>query len=313
MSRGSDVKTIHSAHHHFGWDNALEAVLRVEPGTEVEFDILDASGGQLTASSSAADVGVLDFEKVNPVTGPVVVDGAEPGDALVVEILDFEESGWGWTALIPGFGLLTDEFSDPYLHISRYDGERVHFTPDITLPTVPFPGTIGVALAEPGSHSVVPPRRVGGNMDIHDLTRGSVLHLPVEVAGALFSVGDTHAAQGDGEVCGTAIETPMRTRLRFDLAKGADLPAPQFEMARPAHRFAPADKGFFATTGVAPDLMDAAKDAVRAMIDHLGKHYGLEPQLAYALCSVAVDLRISEVVDAPNWVVSAHLAKGIFG
>ena len=313
MSRGSDVKTIHSAHHHFGWDNALEPVLRVEPGTEVEFDILDASGGQLTASSSAADVGVLDFEKVNPVTGPIVVDGAEPGDALVVEILDFEESGWGWTALIPGFGLLTDEFPDPYLHISQYDGERVRFTSDITLPTVPFPGTIGVALAEAGSHSVVPPRRVGGNMDIHDLTRGSVLHLPVEVAGALFSVGDTHAAQGDGEVCGTAIETPMRTRLRFDLAKGADLPSPQFEMARPAHRFAPVDKGFFATTGVAPDLMDAAKDAVRAMIDHLGRHYGLEPELAYALCSVAVDLRISEVVDAPNWVVSAHLAKGIFG
>jgi len=313
LSRGSDVKTIHSAHHHFGWDNGLEPVLTVAPGTEVEFDIVDASGGQLTASSDAADVGALDFEMVNPVTGPIVVDGAEPGDALTVEILDFEESGWGWTALIPGFGLLTDEFPDPFLHISQYDAARVRFTPDITLPTVPFPGTIGVALAEAGNHSVVPPRRVGGNMDIHDLTRGSVLHLPVEVAGALFSVGDTHAAQGDGEVCGTAIETPMRTRLRFDLIKGAALPAPQFAMARPAHRFAPADKGFFATTGVAPDLMDAAKDAVRAMIDHLGKHYGLDPELAYALCSVAVDLRISEVVDAPNWVVSAHLAKGIFG
>jgi acetamidase/formamidase len=313
VSRGSSIQTIHSAHHHFGWDHGLEPVLTIAPGSTVEFDIVDASGGQLDASSDAAAVGALDFEKVNPVTGPVFVDGAEPGDALVVEILDFEESGWGWTALIPGFGLLTDEFPEPYLHISHYDGEHVRFTPEITLPTVPFPGTIGVALADPGNHSVVPPRRVGGNMDVHDLTRGSVLYLPVEVAGALFSVGDTHAAQGDGEVCGTAIETPMRTRLRFGLRKGANLAAPQFEMARPTYRFAPADKGFYATTGVGPDLMDAARDAVRAMIDHLGRQYGLEPQLAYALCSVAVDLRISEIVDAPNWVVSAHLAKGIFG
>lgn len=312
MSEGSSFKTVHSAHHHFGWDNALEPVASVAPGDEVEFHILDASGGQLHEGSSEADVAALDFEKVNPVTGPVVIDGAEPGDALAVEILDFEESGWGWTALIPGFGLLADEFPDPYLHVSRYDGESVTFTSEIRLPTVPFPGTIGVALAESGTHSVVPPRRVGGNMDIHDLTRGSVLYLPVEVPGALFSVGDTHAAQGDGEVCGTAVETAMKTRLRFHLLKDANLPSPQIDIVRPASRAAPADKGFYATTGVGPDLMEAARDAVRSMIDHLGRHYGLAPQFAYALCSVAVDLRISEVVDAPNWVVSAHLPKGVF-
>jgi len=312
LSEGSSVRTIHSAHHHFGWDNALEPVMRLGPGSEVAFEILDASGGQLTKDSSHADVGALDFEKVNPVTGPVYIDGAEPGDALAVHILDFEESGWGWTGLIPGFGLLADEFPDPYLHVSRYDAQHVSFTPEIRLPTVPFPGTIGVALAEEGSHSVVPPRRVGGNMDIHDLTRGTVLYLPVEVPGALFSVGDTHAAQGDGEVCGTAIETAMKTRVRFELVKGANLSAPQFDSPRPAGRFAPAEAGYYVTTGVAPDLMEAARDAVRAMIDHLGRAYGLDSQLAYALCSVAVDLRISEVVDAPNWVVSAHLAKGVF-
>ncbi|MEJ2667024.1 MAG: acetamidase/formamidase family protein [Deinococcales bacterium] len=312
MSEGTSGHTIHSAHHHFGWDNAIEPVLTVAPGSEVQFEILDASGGQLGKDSSHADVGALDFEKVNPVTGPVYVDGAEPGDALAVHILDFEESGWGWTGLIPGFGLLAEEFAEPYLHISHYDAERVDFTPEIRLPTVPFPGTIGVALAEAGSHSVVPPRRVGGNMDVHDLTRGTVLYLPVEVPGALFSVGDTHAAQGDGEVCGTAIETAMRTRLRFELVKGANLPAPQFDAPRPQGRFAPAERGFYATTGVGPDLMAAARDAIRAMIDHLVAEYGLVTQLAYALCSVAVDLRISEVVDAPNWVVSAHLPKGIF-
>ncbi len=312
MSEDSSVRTIHSAHHHFGWDNALAPVMRVAPGSEVVFEIVDASGGQLGRNSGHADVGELDFEKVNPVTGPVYIEGAEPGDALAVHILDFEVSGWGWTGVIPGFGLLTDDFPDPFLHISRYDAQQVSFTPEIHLPTVPFPGTIGVALAEAGSHSVVPPRQVGGNMDIHDLTRGTVLYLPVEVPGGLFSVGDTHAAQGDGEVCGTAIETPMTTRLRFELVKGANLPSPQFDSPRPAGRFAPAEAGFYVTTGVAPDLMEAARGAVRAMIDHLGREYALESRLAYALCSVAVDLRISEVVDAPNWVVSAHLPKGIF-
>lgn len=312
MSKGSSIRTIHSAHHHFGWDNALAPVLTVAPGEEVDFDIVDSSGGQLTEASGVADVAALDFERVNPVTGPVVVDGAEPGDALAVTVVDFEESAWGWTAIIPGFGLLADDFPDPYLHISHYDAERVRFAGGIELPTVPFPGTIGVALAERGLHSVVPPRRVGGNLDVHDLTRGSTLYLPVEVPGALFSVGDTHAAQGDGEVCGTAVETAMRTRLRFDLVKGAELPAPQFRMARPAAGFAPAGKGFYATTGVGPDLMEAAKDAVRAMIDHLGRDYALAPELAYCLCSVAADLRISEIVDQPNWVVSAHLPLGIF-
>ena len=310
-SRGS-FRTLHSAHHHVGWDRSLAPALAVAPGDEVTFDVLDASGGQITYGSDASAVAGLDLERVNPVTGPVVIDGAEPGDALAVEIVDFEESGWGWTGLIPGFGLLADDFPEPFLHLSRYDAETVRFTEEIELPTIPFPGTIGVAPAEAGPHSVVPPRRVGGNLDVHDLTRGSVLYLPVEVPGALFSVGDTHAAQGDGEVCGTAIETPMRTRLRFELVKGANLPAPQFDVARPAYAFAPVGGGSYATTGVGPDLMEAAKDAVRAMIDHLGRSYDLSPELAYALCSVAVDLRISELVDAPNWVVSAHLAKGIF-
>lgn len=305
-------KTIHHAHHHFGWDNSLGAAMEAAPGDELEFETVDSSGGQLTQSSTAADVGLLDFAKVNPVTGPVRVDGAEPGDALVVELLDFNPTGWGWTGIIPGFGLLAEDFTEPFLHVSRYSADVVEFLPGVRLPTRPFPGTIGVALAEPGLHSVVPPRAQGGNLDVRDLTRGSKLYLPVAVEGALFSLGDTHAAQGDGEVCGTAIETAMKVRVRLDLIKGANFSAPRYEL--PAHAASePMPKGFYATTGVAPDLMVATKDAVRAMIDHLGKEYGLEPSLAYALCSVAVNLRISEVVDAPNWVVSAVLPRHIFG
>jgi len=307
----SNFKTIHDTHHHFGWDNAIEPVLTVAPGAELELETVDSGGGQLTERSTAADVGLLDFSKVNPVTGPIFVEGAQPGDAVEVEILDFDESGWGWTGIIPGFGLLADEFNEPFMNISRYDAKRVEFQPGIHLPTRPFPGTIGLALAEPGNHSVVPPRAQGGNLDVRDLTRGTKLWLPVAVPGALLSIGDTHAAQGDGEVCGTAVETAMTVRVRVNLVKGAGFSNPRYQVTAAAAN-EPLPKGYYATTGVAPDLLDATKDAIRAMIDHLGKEYGLEPQLAYALCSVAVNLRISEVVDMPNWVVSAVLPRHIF-
>jgi len=308
---GANHKTIHQNRHHFGWDNSLAPVLTVTPGEEVEFEVVDASGGQLGRNSRSEDVARIDFGRVNPVTGPVYVEGAEPGDALVVEVLDFQVSGWGWTAIIPGFGLLADEFPEPFLHISEYNDREVLFTPEIRLPTRPFPGTIGVALKEPGVHSVVPPREAGGNMDIRDLTRGARLYLPVQVPGALFSVGDTHAAQGDGEVCGTAVETPMKILLRFDLKKRAGFARPRFEIPAPPTRHVD-ERGYEVTMGIAPDLMQAARDAVRDMIDHLGRNYGLSPEMAYTLCSVAVDLRISEVVDAPNWVVSAYLPRAIF-
>lgn len=303
-------KTIHGVHHHHGWDNGLTPVLHVEPGAELELHTIDSSGGQLNADSTAADVGKLDFSKVNPLTGPIYVEDAQPGDALAIDILDFDQSGWGWTGIIPGFGLLAEDFTEPWLNISRYDDKRVEFQPGIHLPTRPFPGTIGVALAEPGLHSVVPPRSQGGNLDIRDLTRGSRLYLPVAVPGALFSLGDTHAAQGDGEVCGTAVESAMTVRLRLSLVKDAGISQPQYRIPATAVGATP-DKGFYATTGVGPDLMAASKDAIRAMIDHLGREYRLEATLAYALCSVAVHLRISEIVDAPNWVVSAVLPDGV--
>lgn len=305
------IKTIHSEHHHIGWDNSLEPIATIEPGDELEFGIVDSSGGQIFADSTVEAVANIDFGKVNPVTGPIRIEGAQPGDTLEIEILDFDESGWGWTAIIPGFGLLADDFPDPFLHISRYANGMVEFTPEIRFPSRPFPGTIGVALSEPGIHSVVPPREQGGNLDVRDLVQGSRLYLPVAVPGAIFSVGDTHAAQGDGEVCGTAIESPMNIRLRFGLQKASGQKRPQFEVNQPL-RTSEAQAGYFATTGVGPDLFQAAKDAIRDMIDHLGREYDMEPSLAYCLCSVAVDLKISEIVDAPNWVVSAYLPKGIF-
>jgi acetamidase/formamidase len=310
----SQRHTIHREHHHFGWDNANQPVLTVAPGDTVEFQVVEASGGQLSRGSTVADVGALDFARVNPVTGPIHVDGAEPGDALKVMIESFAPSGWGWTALIPGFGLLADQFPDPALNIWTYDAGRLTpaaYGPRGRVPLKPFCGTIGLAPAEPGTHSIVPPRRVGGNMDVRDLAAGTELYLPVEVAGALFSVGDTHATQGDGEVCGTAIESPMRVALTFDVVKSADLPFPRFETPGPVARHFD-EKGYFVTTGIGPDLMECARAAVMRMIDEISAAQGMSAAEAYMLCSVCADLRISEVVDQPNWVVSFYFPKVVF-
>ncbi|PKP75818.1 MAG: acetamidase [Alphaproteobacteria bacterium HGW-Alphaproteobacteria-6] len=311
--------TIHGAQHHFGWDNSLAPAERVDPGATILFHCHDSSAGQLGPSSTLADVTALDFGKINPVSGPIFVTGAAPGDALKITIDSFAPQrhggrGFGWTANIPGFGLLADQFPDPALQVWSYDADSMApamFGREARVPLKPFAGTIGNAPAETGLHSVVPPRRVGGNLDIRDLAAGTTLYLPVEVAGALFSVGDTHAAQGDGEVCGTAIESPMDVVLTLDLVKGAGLKTPRFTTPGPVTRHLDA-KGYEATTGIGPDLMTAARDAVAAMIDHLCATRGMAAVDAYMLVSTCGDLRISEIVDMPNWVVSFYFPRAVF-
>jgi len=309
------MKHRHTIHHrHHGWDNSFAPAVHIAPGESLEFEVADAAGGQLSDTSVVADVGRLDFSKINPVSGPVYIDRAEPGDVLKVTLLSFVPSGWGWTANIPGFGLLAEEFKDPALHLWRYDPETL--APALfgrwgKVPLKPFTGTIGVALAEPGLHSIVPPRRVGGNMDIRDIAQGTELFLPVEVAGALFSVGDTHAAQGDGEVCGTALESPMRVALQFDLIKQQPLSYPRFTTPGPVTRHLDA-QGYEATTGIGPDLMQAARAAVSSMIELLVRTRGMPAIDAYLLCSVCGDLRISEIVDLPNWTVSFYFPRLVF-
>jgi acetamidase/formamidase len=304
--------TIHQQHH--GWDHSLTPAVRIAPGESLEFEVSEASGGQLCETSTVADVTRLNFAKINPVAGPVFIDGAEPGDVLKITLLSFVPSGWGWTANIPGFGLLADEFKEPALHLWQYDSKTL--APALfgrwgKVPLKPFTGTIGVAPAEPGLHSIVPPRRVGGNMDVRDIALGTELFLPVEVAGALFSVGDTHAAQGDGEVCGTAIESPMRVSLQFDLLKQEPLAYPRFRTSGPVTRHLDG-KGYEVTTGIGPDLMQAARASVRSMIDLVSRRYGMPAIDAYLLCSVCGDLRISEIVDVPNWTVSFYLPRIVF-
>jgi acetamidase/formamidase len=306
--------TIHKKDHHLSWDNSCPPAITIAPGDTVVFKDIDATSGQIKATSTAEDIRTLDFSLVNPIAGPVYLDGALPGDALKVTLLGFDPSGWAWTAIVPGFGLLSDDFPDPAINIWSY--ERNFATPAVygpggRVPLKPFCGTIGLAPAAPGKHSTVPPHSAGGNMDVRDLTVGVDLYLPVQVNGGLFSLGDTHAAQGDGEVCGTAIESPMSVTAKFDLIKCADLKFPRFVTHGPVTRHVDA-KGYDVTMGIGPDLMEASKNAVRGMIDLLGKQHGLSAENAYMLCSVCAEMRISELVDRPNWVVSCYLPRVVF-
>jgi acetamidase/formamidase len=296
---------------HEVWDNSIPPRLEIESGDTVTFAIRGGGNNHFTPQSTHADV-LTRRIRGHPLTGPVAVKGARAGDVLQIEILELKPWDWGYTMIMAGKGLLHEDFSGPYLKIwDLSNGQTAQLKPGIEVPLEPFHGVMGVAPAAPGEHVTMPPRRVGGNLDVKQLTVGTTLWLPVEVDGALFSVGDAHAAQGDGEVCVTAIETGMTSTFRFTLRRDFTVQAPEFQTAGP---LTPKTNtaGWYATTGVAPDLMEATKSATRAMIKYLGRTHDLTPEEAYVLSSVAVDLKISEVVDAPNWVVSAFLPLSIF-
>lgn len=297
---------------HAFFDNAYPPRLTIQPGDTVVFETLEG-GGQITPDWTAADFSNVDPELVHALTGPVFIADAEPGDTLVVEILDLTHKGWGWSAIIPEFGLLADEFAEPYIHHFILEGDTCIFKPGIHIPFEPFCGVMGVAPAEPGRLDTIPPRANAGNIDIRHLTAGTTVYLPVLTPGALFSCGDCHAAQGDGEINGTGIESPMTVTLRFSLRKESTVPELQFRTPA-GKKLTQADTGgYFATTAHGPDLHENAKQAVRYMIEHLTAEHGLTRDEAYILCGAAVDLKISEIVDEPNFIVSAYLPLGIFG
>lgn len=308
------------AHHldasvaHYEWNNALAPRLVIEPGDTVTFETRDAADRYYSRRSTSADAAARGPFRGHPLTGPVRMEGARPGDILVVDILDVRPAlDFGWTAIRPGRGLLPErDFPKAFLQIwDLADGTHARMAHGIAVPIAAFAGVMGTALDEPGGHSTMPPRKNGGNMDVKQLTAGSTLYLPVWVDGALFSVGDAHAAQGDGEVCVTAVEMSARLTLRFDLQRGRSLAEPQL---RTRGALAPGTnrEPFFATTAHGPDLFASAQQAVRYMIEHLVRERGLSREEAYVLASVAVDLKISEIVDAPNWIVSAFLPETIF-
>jgi acetamidase/formamidase len=307
-----------STHHlddtqpHAFWDNTLPARLRIQPGDTVVFETLEASAGQVQPDSPSEVVGHLNFDLIHPLTGPVYVEGAEPGDALVVDIVSIKHKGWGWNSVIPGFGLLAEDFPDPYLHIYKLGETTCEFRSDIQIPYEPFCGVMGVGPREAGRFNTIPPRENAGNIDIRHLTPGSRAFFPVLVPGALFSCGDCHSAQGDGEVNGTGIETKMSVTLTFNLQKSAHIPELRF-ITPPGKKLTVADEGgYYVATAHGPDLYKNSQQAIRYIIDYLSSEHHMTREQAYCLCGAAVDLKISEIVDAPNWIVSAYLPLSIF-
>jgi acetamidase/formamidase len=297
---------------HFTWDAGNEPRVIVDSGDTALVWTRDVSDNQITQDSDTSVIAGLDWDRVYPLNGPIGVAGAEPGDTLAVEILDIRTQGWGWTAVLPGLGLLPEDFPDAYLRVFDIsNGEFAHMRHDVAIPLAPFFGTMGVCPAGASAQPVMPPGGFGGNMDIRQLVAGSTLYLPVQVEQALFSCGDAHGCQGDGEVCVTGLEAPMYAALRFTLHKGRSIPSPQYRT--PAPLTPRVDSApFYGTTGVGGDLFAASQDAIRAMVDHIHQTYDLTPVDAYLLCSLAVDLKISEIVDAGQYIVSALLPEAVF-
>ncbi len=290
---------------HNRFSRTIPPVLTVESGAVVEVFTKEASDEQLTVESTAADLGNVDFDPIHPLTGPIAVAGAKPGDVLKVTLHEIEVGEWGWSGVFPGFGWLADEFTEPYLKTFSIapGAQEIRFSDGVTLPLAPFPGVVGVAPDTDELLSTIPPRANGGNMDNRYFTAGTTIYFPVFVEGANFSIGDTHALQGDGEVCGTAVEAPMRIVLELELIQGGrPLKEPQYETDE-----------YYATTGFAETIDEAAKKATRYMVDYLVAERGMERYEAYMLASLAGDLKISEVVDVPHVLVSMHMPKSIFG
>lgn len=350
---------------HNRWHPDIPPVLHCQPGDDVVMETRDAIDGAITPDSTVEDLVKIDLNLAHPLTGPVYVEGAEPGDVLVAEILEITPTSFGFTLQLPGLGFLQDEFPDPYL--VKWDLDHGWATskdlPGVRLPGAPFMGVVGLApshelmrhisareqdlprrdgfalLPEPAGAvttepiiarqglRTIPPRENGGNIDIEQLTAGTRLLLPVWVDGALFSAGDAHFAQGDGQTCGAAIEMAATLRVRFDLRKGQATRRGVRTLAfeRDGDDLRPelqSPRRFFATTGISAarhgengseNLALAARNALLTMIDHLGYEYGYTRQQAYAICSVAVDLKVSDVAGIPNLLVSAFLPLDIFG
>lgn len=299
---------------HRSWDVQNTPVVRVSSGDTVTVETDDFAAGQITRDSVSEDLRGLDFGSIYPLAGPISVDEAQPGDVLAVEFLGFELPDWGWACILPGLGLLPPgELDEPYLKVfDLTGGDTTELTPGVRIPVEPFCGTVGVPGAGMHNIPIPPPHAGGGNIDLRHLTAGTTLYLPVGVPGGLLSMGDAHAAQGDGEVAISGIECAMKTTIRVSVEHGYSLSAPA--LRRPPGSLTPRvdAAGWYATTGVESDLMESARSAVRSMIDHLVRERGLSRADAYMLCSLAGDLKITEVVDAPNWIVGCFMPDAVF-
>jgi acetamidase/formamidase len=315
-SRTHDLKLLPENVHWGYYDSTVKPVLRVASGDTIRVETMIARGLQRLRAAGVKEDEIPDALKVvertvtergpgaHPMTGPIWIEGAEPGDVLEVKIVGFEFlHPYGVSGFIPGGGTLPDEFPYVHFHLVRFDARAgtAAFAPGITLKLAPFFGSIGVA-PHPlvGRISSGPPGPHAGNLDNKELVAGSTLYIPVAVPGALLSLGDGHAMQGDGEVTLTALETSLRGTVQVTVRKGRPLKWPRAET--PTHYIA---------MGLHTDLDEAAKLATREMIDFLVAEKQMNRDEAYILCSVAVDLHVTQLVDGTKGV-HAMLAKSMF-
>jgi len=294
---------------HSVWDRSLTPRLHIAPGDQVQIQCVDASGAQVHPGMAVAEYLAIDRTRIHALTGPIWIEGAEPGDVLEVQVLATRHYGWGWSSIVEGLGFLKERFREPYLFQWHLEGEFSRSLFPAVVPLRPFLGVMGVARAEDGRFRTRPPGPFGGNLDVRELCAGARLYLPVFNRGALFSCGDGHAAQGDGEVCINGIECPLDVTLRFHLHKKQPLAAPLVESSEATAPDCGSDSWVVVETGT--DLAEAARSATGRMVDLLVSRWGFSEVHAYILCSVAMRLRLSQVVNEPVHTVSAALAKQI--
>jgi len=288
---------------HNKFSSLIPPVLKVKSGSVIKADAYEASDNQLHRNATLEDLINIDFGPIHAMTGPVYVEEAEVGDILAVDLLKVELGDYGWQAIVGGFGFLTERFPNPKLNIHEIDvlNKTTMFNDKIKIPLKPFPGIMGVAPNTEEMLSTIPPRANGGNMDDPSLVEGTTVYFPVFVKGALFSIGDGHAVQGYGEVCGSAIEAPMTFTYRLRVLKNKPpIQEPQYET-----------DDYYAVTGFGTTIDIATKKAVNYMVDYLISNYSVSPEDAYMLCSLVGDLKIAEVVDVPNMLVTMHFPKSI--
>ena len=291
---------------HSRWNADLPPRLTIDSGDTVHFECQDSSGAQVHPAMSVDEIQQIDRGRIHALTGPVAIHDAGVGDVLQIDVLEVRHKGWGWSSVIPGLGFLKERFSEPFLFHWELDAEVTRSLAPAIVPLRPFCGIMGVAPHEHGEIRTRPPGVFGGNMDVRELAAGATLYLPVQGPGALFSCGDAHAAQGDGEVCINGIECPADVTLRFRLHKSKPLAGPLVESA-------PSDEkgSSWVVVESSIDSTSAAKAATDRMVDLLVANWGFEPVHAYLLCSVAMKLQLSQVVNEPMFTVAAALAKSI--
>ena len=294
---------------HQFWDRDLKPELTILPGEEVSLHLRDGSNGQIKPETKSGQLLELDFKQMDPLTGPIFVEGARPGDALSIEILEISIGSWGWSGILPNFGLLSDVFPGPLLKIWDTSSDHVEIANGLRFALQPMLGVIGVAPEIAGQHSSVVPTCAGGNIDVKYTRTGSKILLPVLANGGLLSLGDAHALQGDGELSGTAIECEADVVIKVDLISQANLKAPIIEGVDPANA---TNERFRIFLGVGPDLWDAARQASLQATEAVARSLRINEGEAYGLLGIIAELRIHEIVDKPNWVVGCMVPARIF-